>query len=255
MTLSLIDSHCHFDDERFDGDREQTLARAQAAGVDKQIIPGVSAQWWPRIRALCQRYPGLYPTYGFHPLFLPRDQQQQLALLAHWIVQERPVAIGECGLDYYYPDIDQTEQTQFFTAQLQLAREAELPVIIHARRAVDDVIKYLRRVPGSRGVVHSFAGSVQQAQRLLDLGFYFSFGGPITYPRAQKLRRVVQKLPLEALLLETDAPDQPLVNRRGGRNEPAYLTEILQTLAELRQDEPANIAAATRHNTLTLFAL
>lgn len=252
---TLIDSHCHLDDERFNPVREHVLARAQAVGVKKQIIPGVSSKGWSRIQALCQHYAGLYPSYGFHPLYLPDEYHSQLALLETWVAEAQPVAIGECGLDYYFKDFDAKQQAQFFTAQLHLARDAHLPVIIHARRAVDEVIHSVRQVPGSRGVMHSFAGSVQQAQRLLDLGFYFSFGGPITYPRAQKLRRVVQYLPLETLLLETDAPDQPLVNHRGERNEPAYLAEILHTLAELRQQEPAEIARVTTRNTLTLFAI
>lgn len=250
---TLIDSHSHFDDDTFSPDREAALARAQAAGVTQQIVPAISAAFWPRLRDVCQQYSGLYPAYGLHPMYLPAHRREHLDQLADWIAQEQPVAVGECGLDYFVKGLDKSQQEQFFLAQLQLAREAHLPVIIHARRAVDDVIKQIRRVAGSYGVVHSFSGSEVQAKRLLDLGFYLSFGGPITYPRANKLRQLVSKLPLEGILLETDSPDQPLFTHRGERNEPAYLPEVLYTLAELRQQAPADIAAITHHNTLTLF--
>jgi TatD DNase family protein len=178
-----------------------------------------------------------------------------LTQLAHWLAQEKPVAVGECGLDYYVKTLDKSQQDYFFTAQLQLAQETRLPVIIHARRSVEAVIQQVRRFKYLSGVVHSFAGSLQQAQHLIELGFYLSFGGPITYPGAHKLRKLVQVLPLEALLLETDAPDQPLATHRGERNEPAYLLEVLHTVATLRAQDPMDIAQATTRNALKLFNL
>jgi len=247
----LIDSHSHFDDDSFAHDREAALQRAHLAGVVKQIVPAVTARGWPRLQAICQQYPGLYPAYGLHPLY--EHQKTDLTQLTHWVNQG--IAVGECGLDFYVEGIDKAQQAEFFLTQLHLAREAQLPVIIHARRAVEEVIQIIRKVSGSYGVVHSFAGSLPQAQRLLDLGFYLSFGGPLTYPRAHKLRHLVQMLPLEKLLLETDAPDQPLATHRGERNEPAYLPEILQTLAELRHQEPAEIARITTQNALNLFKI
>ncbi len=251
--LTLIDTHSHFDDDTFEPDRQATLLRAQVAGVTQQIVPAVTFAWWPRLQKICTQGTGLYPAYGLHPMYLSEHQPAHLDELARWIIQEKPVAVGECGLDFYVEGLDRTRQTDFFLAQLQLAQQAQLPVIIHARRAVEEVIQLVRGVPGSRGVVHSFSGSLPQAQRLLDLGFYLSFGGPITYPRANKLRSLVQALPLERILLETDSPDQPLVTHRGVRNEPAFLLEILQTMAELRSQDPAEIAAVTTHNALTLF--
>lgn len=253
--MHLIDSHCHFDDARLDEDRDQAHQRARAAGVEQQIIPGIQASWWPRIRATCAAYPGLYANYGLHPMFVTKHKPDDLDELRHWIEREKPVAIGECGLDYFIPDPQPELQQFYFEAQLVLAREYDLPVVIHARRAVEEVINTLRRFPGVRGMLHSFAGSEQQARRLIDLGYCFSFGGAVTYERANRLRELIKALPLECLLLETDAPDQPGSSHRGERNEPAYLIEVLRCISELRTEPSDQIAAATRSNTLALFAL
>lgn len=251
--LNLIDSHSHFDDDSFSHDRDAALARAHAVGVLKQIVPAISFAYWPRLRSVCQHDRGLYPAYGLHPMYLDEHRKEHLDQLRLWIEREKPVAVGECGLDYSVERLDKTRQEEFFVAQLHIAREARLPLILHARRCLDEVIQKIRSVPGSYGVVHSFSGSLQQAHRLFELGFFLSFGGPITYPRANKLRQLVQQFPLEGMLLETDAPDQPLATHRGERNEPAYLPEVLHTLAQLRQQEPSEIALVTTSNTLNLF--
>ncbi|MBL3527624.1 MAG: TatD family hydrolase [gamma proteobacterium endosymbiont of Lamellibrachia anaximandri] len=249
----LIDSHCHFDDARFDQDREQTFQRARDAGVTSQIIAGVKAEWWPRQKQVCRDYPRLYPAYGLHPMFLGDHQPQDLQLLASWIEREQPVAVGECGLDFFIKDPQPEAQQALFEAQLELARDYRLPVIIHARRSVDQVFNSLKQFPGLSGVVHSFSGSEQQARRLIDLGFLLSFGGPITYERAKRLRSLIQTLPLESLMLETDAPDQPDSGHRGERNESAYLPTVLQTVAELRNQPASEIAAITSKNAVRLF--
>lgn len=252
----LVDSHSHFDDDSFAIDRIAALARAEAVGVTRQIIPGVCAAWWPRIDLLCQEYSTLYPAYGIHPLYLAEHQTSHLDVLAQQLtMDDRVVAVGECGLDYYVQPFDKKEQLYFFHAQLSLAQAAQLPIIVHARRSVDDVIQCIRQVPGIRGVIHSFSGSEVQARRLLELGFYLSFGGPITYPGAHRQRKLVQSLPLESILLETDSPDQPLVTHRGIRNEPAFLPEILNVMAELRQQDPLEIANITTDNAFTLFSI
>ena len=253
--LALIDSHSHFDDARFDADRDAAYQRAHSAGVKAQVLAAVSARLWPQLKTVATRYPGLYPSYGLHPAWLAEHRPEHLDTLADWLSRERPVAIGECGLDYYLPDLDAGAQAEYFAGQLRLARRHDLPVIIHARHAVDQVIKYLRRFAGVRGVVHSFSGSEAQARRLLDLDFLLGFGGPLTYSRATRLRGLIRYLPLDGFMLETDAPDQPPSNHRGARNEPAYLTEVLACVAELRGADPAEIAAATTANARRLFGI
>ena len=253
--MLLIDSHCHFDDERFDADREQAYRRARSAGVAAQIVPGVQSRWWPRVRQTCSRYSGLYPAYGLHPMFMAQHRREDIDELEKWIRQEQPVAIGECGLDFFIDEPERRSQRDYFDAQLALAQRYRLPVIVHARRAMEDVINALRSYPGVLGVVHSYSGSMQQALRLIDLGFLMSLGGPLTYPRAKRLRLLAGTLPLEALMLESDAPDQPDVDNRGNRNEPARLNRVLATLAELRSESAEEIAAATSRNAEQLFQI
>ena len=253
--LTLIDSHTHFDDTRFDDDRDAAYQRAQIAGVKTQVLAAVSARLWPRLKTVASRYNRLYPSYGLHPAYLAEHRPEHLEVLADWVVREKPIAIGECGLDYYLPDLDIDAQAAYFTEQLRLARRHDLPVIVHARHAVDQVIKYLRRFSGVQGVVHSFSGSEDQARRLLDLGFLLGFGGPLTYPRATRLQGLIRDLPLDGLLLETDAPDQPLSTHPSQRNEPAFLPEVLACIAKLRKTDPAEIAAATSANARRLFRI
>lgn len=251
----LIDSHCHLDAPEFDADRAAVVERARAHGIGHQIIPAVDAAGWPKLRQVCADAPGLHPAYGLHPMYLYRHRDEHLAELGEWIARERPVAVGECGLDYFVEGLDPARQAHFFEAQLALARDAGLPVIVHARRAVDAVIASIRRIGPLRGVVHSFSGSAQQAAQLFDLGFLIGLGGPVTYERANRLRRLAATVPLECVLLETDAPDQPDSQIRGQRNEPSRLTVVLETIADLRGVDPDVIAAATTANARQLFAL
>lgn len=253
--IELIDSHSHLDLAEFDADRGEVLARARQAGVVAQVIPAVSAESWAALHLLCSRESGLYPAYGLHPTFLAQHGPGDIDALEKWIVQHPPVAIGECGLDGFVPDLDWQRQLEFFQAQMDIAWRLDLPVIVHGRRAFDEVTKEFRLRKGLRGVVHSFGGSEQQAERLIDLGVHLGIGGPITYPRAKRLRRIVAAMPLEFLLLETDAPDQPLCGHQGQRNEPALLVEVLAAIAELRDCSPESLAEATRENTRRLFAL
>jgi TatD DNase family protein len=249
----LIDAHSHFDDVSFEADREEALQRAHGAGVLEQVIPAVKAQWWPRIKLLCEQTEGLYPCYGLHPMYLSDHLEAHLKLLQEWIENEQPVAIGECGLDFFIDDPQPQQQRYYFEQQLQIAAEQGLPVIIHARRSLEEVINTLRRHAGLQGMVHSFSGSEQQAHRLIDMGFFLSFGGPITFERAKRLRRLIKSLPLDAILLETDSPDQPTSLHRGQRNEPAYLPEVLDAVARLRQQPAEQIAEQTAANTRRLF--
>lgn len=255
MITALVDSHCHLDAPAFDNDRKDVLERAHRAGVHAIVLPAVTAAGWPQLRTLAASHAGLYPAYGLHPMFVNAHRPAHLDALGEWLAAERPVAVGECGLDFYVPGLDTDAQMRYFDAQLVLARELGLPVIVHARKALDRVIQRIRRHPGLRGVVHSFSGSLQQAMQLHDAGFCVGFGGPLTHPRAQRLRRVATALPLEAILLETDAPDQPGIAHRGARNEPGFVNEICDVLAELRTTDSSTIAMATTDNARRLFAL
>ncbi|KRA51080.1 DNAase [Pseudoxanthomonas sp. Root65] len=251
----LVDSHSHFDAPEFDSDRAAALARARAAGVTRQVVPAVSAASWPKLRDVCAQDSGLFPAYGLHPMFLADHRPEHLDELNAWIERERPVAVGECGLDYFVDGLDRDRQHAYFDGQLRLAREFELPLIVHARRAVDAVIGAIRRTAGLRGVVHSFSGSPEQARQLWDLGFLIGLGGPVTYERANRLRMLARTMPLEFLLLETDAPDQPDAGIRGQRNEPARLPRVLDVIAALRGIPADELARATTRNAERLFAL
>lgn len=253
--IPLIDSHCHLDADEFDPDRDAVVARARDAGVHAQVVPATHAAAWPKLRGVCAGAPGLYPAYGLHPVFLDRHRPGDPDELTVWIERERPVAVGECGLDYFVEGLDHDLQQACFNRQLELAREHDLPVIVHARRAVDAVIASIRRVGGLRGVVHSFSGSHEQARQLWKLDFMIGLGGPVTYERARRLRRLVAGMPLEHLLLETDAPDQPDADNRGGRNEPACLPRVLDAIAGLRSQDREEIAAVTSANARRLFGL
>ena len=253
--IALIDSHSHFDDPEFDPDRDAALARARDAGVMRQIIPAIALSNFEKVRALCAADKGLFAAYGLHPMLLAEHEPSHIDALARWIEREKPVALGECGLDFFIEGLDHDAQRDYFERQLALAKDFDLPVILHARRAFDDVAAALRRIGGLRGVIHSFSGSEEQAQQFFKLGFHLGIGGPVTYERAKRLRAIVASMPIEWLLLETDSPDQPLSGHRGERNEPAFTAEVLDCIAALRSESRESVAAATTRNGETLFAL
>ena len=253
--MNLIDSHSHIDVAEFDVDRSLALARARAAGVRRQIVPAIGFDGFGKLRALCRDERGLYPAYGLHPMYIAEHRPEHLDALVEWIARERPIAVGECGLDFYVDGLDAPTQRLYFRRQLEIARDAHLPVILHARRALDEVISTLRDVSNLSGVVHSFSGSEEQARQLWKLGFCIGLGGPLTYERARRLRGIAASMPLEFLLLETDSPDQPLHGHQGARNEPALLHEVCDCVAALRGVNPAEIAAATTRNAERVFTL
>ncbi|MBK6728774.1 MAG: TatD family hydrolase [Xanthomonadales bacterium] len=253
--MRLIDSHCHLDATEFDADRDAVSARARDAGVIAQILPAVAAEAFPALAALCRGRRDRFAAYGLHPVYLEQHRDADLQQIEAFIEREGAVAVGECGLDYFVGGLDRERQRSLFAAQLRMAREFDLPLILHARRAVDEVIQWLRRERGLRGVVHSFSGSLEQAQQLWALGFHLGIGGPVTYERAQRLRGIVAAMPIEWLLLESDAPDQPNASARGARNEPASIVEVAAVVAGLRGVDAANIAAATTANAVRLFGL
>jgi TatD DNase family protein len=251
----LVDSHSHFDAPEFDADRQAALERARAAGVTRQVVPAITAASWPKLRDVCALDAGLFPAYGLHPMYLADHRPGHLDDLRAWIERERPVAVGECGLDFFVDGLDADEQQRYFDGQLRLAREFDLPVIVHARRALDAVIASIKRVGQLRGVVHSFSGSPEQARQLWQLDFMIGLGGPVTYERANRLRTLARTMPLDFLLLETDAPDQPDAGIRGQRNEPSRLSAVCDVIAALREASPGDIAATTTRNAERLFRL
>ncbi len=253
--MRLVDTHSHFDVDAFDIDRARALQRARDEGVVAQIVPAIDADGWPRLREVCAEDAGLHAAYGLHPIYLPAHRPEHLLALRACLEQDDCVAVGEIGLDYFIEDLDRERQQHYFEAQLELAREFDLPVIVHGRRAFDAVIAILRRFMPLRGVVHSFAGSEEQAGQLYKLGFMLGIGGPVTYERAQRLRRLVATMPIEHLLLETDSPDQPDSQWRGQRNEPARLPVVLEAIAALRDASPEHIAEATTANAERLFGI
>lgn len=249
----LIDSHCHLDAAEFDADRAQVIARAKAAGVTAQVIPAIELGGFEKLRELCASNTGLHPAYGLHPMYLAAHRPEHLDALHEWIEREHPVAIGECGLDFFVDGLDRDAQRIYFRRQLELAREFELPLIVHARGAVEETIGAIRRIGGLRGVIHSYSGSAEQAAQLWKMGFFIGIGGPVTHDRATRLRALVAQMPIEFLLLETDSPDQPPSGHRGERNEPARLREVLGVVARLRGEDANAIAQATSTNARRLF--
>jgi len=248
MTVNLLDTHCHLDVAAFDGDRDAVLARSRANGLCGIVVPGIAADGWPRLAALCAAHADLHPAYGLHPVFLASHAGTDVAALEARLAIGDAVAVGEIGLDHAVAGLGRAAQRQLLESQLAIARSAGLPVLMHVRKAHDDVLAALRREPVIGGIVHAFNGSLQQAGHYLELGFRLGFGGMLTYDRSRRLHALAKALPVEALVLETDAPDMTVASHRGERNSPEYLPEVLTTLARLRETDPGEVARQTANN-------
>ncbi|MEJ8823499.1 TatD family hydrolase [Variovorax humicola] len=265
---AYIDTHCHLDAAEFGAETPAVRARAARAGVGMCVIPAVSAFNFDTVRELAHRQGDAY-ALGIHPLCTGQATEADLQTLADALQAHhddpRLVAVGEIGLDFFVPGLDAEKQAHFFHTQLQLARQHGLPLVIHVRRSVDQVVKHLRQVggPGARwhGIAHAFNGSEQQARACIALGLRLGFGGAVTFERALQLRRLAATLPLASIVLETDAPDIPphwlyrtqeerAAGQPQGRNEPAELPRIAGVMADLRGIETAALARATTHNAL-----
>ena len=255
MPLALFDSHCHLDDEQYDTDRDAVFQRATRDGISDIVLPAVTRSTWQKNLDTALMYPRTHAALGLHPLYMDEHADTDLMELEQHLQLRSIVAIGECGLDGSAEARPRAEQEHCLEAQLQLAHRVDLPVILHARAAVEAVYLALRRSRVHQGVVHSFNGSEQQAHRIIDQGLYLGFGGAITYPRASRLRQLVSRLPLDCLVLETDAPFQTGCRNSGKRNEPAWLVEVLETVSALRDEPAEEIAAATHANACRLFRL
>lgn len=253
--MELIDSHCHIDLPAFDADRDAVLSRSREKGVSGIVVPGVQASGWEAQQSLCTRTAGLYPAFGLHPVYLHQHTDNDVVALEAMLDRYRPVAVGEIGLDFHVSGIDHDRQQALFESQLEVARSADLPVILHVLKAHDQTLATLKRIRVRGGIVHAFNGSLQQAQQYLELGFCCGFGGMLTFARSSKLRALARDLPLESIVLETDAPDMTVMQHRGERNSPEYLPYCLAALAEVRASSPATIAQRTTQNVRALLGL
>lgn len=251
----LIDTHCHLDAGEFDPDRDAVREAARAAGVETIVIPAIAAFNFPAVRDCCRRYGGCLPAYGIHPLYVGGAREEDLDILRDWLKSEKPVAVGEIGLDLYVADVDPGRQEFFFSEQLKIARDFGLPVLLHVRRAVDQVLKHLRRIEVPGGIAHAFNGSRQQADEFIKRGFKLGFGGTLTFDGSRRIRGLAATLPLESIVLETDAPDIPPAWLDRGRNSPEELPRIAAELAALRSLPAAELAAATSLNARQVLGL
>ncbi len=249
-----IDSHCHLDASEFDADRDTVAADAQAASVSRIVIPSVGRVNFDRVRTLAHRVPGGAYALGIHPLFTPQTSEADLLTLRTEIEASLNdplfVGVGEIGLDYFVPDLDDTRQQYFYDEQLKLAREFDLPAICHVRKSQDKVLKGLRRFGIRIGIAHAFNGSFQQADAFIAQGFKLGFGGNVTFERAKQIRRLAEQLPIEAIVLETDAPDIAPAWQYKQRNTPAQVARIGEVLAQLRGIDAERCAERTSANSL-----
>ncbi len=256
--MRLIDTHTHLDFPEFDADRAALLARSRALGVERLVLLGVYQSNWQRLWDQVLQEDGLYAAFGLHPVYLDQHQPEHLQELRDWLQRlaghPRLCAVGEIGLDYFLEQLDRSRQQQLFEAQLKLAIEFELPALLHVRRAHAAVIATLKRFkPARGGIIHAFAGSLEEAREYLKLGFKLGLGGAPTWPQALRLRKVVAQLPLESIVLETDAPDMAPVMFAGQRNSPEHLPAICSAIAELRQMPATELAEISTANACEVF--
>lgn len=249
----MIDTHCHLDAAEFDADRALVVARAAAGGIAALVVPSVERANFGAVASVCREFPDCRPAYGIHPMYAGRARKDDLDALRETLRRESAVAVGEIGLDFLVEPREgsgRESQWWWYAEQLRIASDFDLPVLLHARRAVDAVLKGLREIRVGGGIAHAFNGSRQQAGEFIKLGFKLGFGGAMTHPRATRLRDLAATLPLDSIVLETDAPDIPPAWLGKARNEPAELSRIAAVLAELRNMRVEDIVAATTANAL-----
>ncbi|MCG8338851.1 MAG: TatD family hydrolase [Proteobacteria bacterium] len=253
--MRLIDTHCHLDFPAFDADRHQLLQNCQKLGIYKLIIPGVCQKNWQRVIDLSHDQKWLYPALGIHPCFVDEHGESSITELKDFILkQPRVLAVGETGLDFFMKGYNEPQQRFFFEQQVDLANTLNRPLILHVRKAHDQVASTLKKKGFVyRGIVHCYSGSYQQAGRYLDLGFKLGIGGVVTYPRSTRLHKIVRELPLDSFVLETDAPDIPPLGKERQRNSPEYLTRVFDSFTEFRNESKSKVMDTLLQNTISLF--
>lgn len=246
--MDIIDTHCHLDVADFDRDRNDVLERCRVADISKIILPAIESKSWSNLLELCHSNKSLYPALGLHPVFIDQHHADDIEKLEQLLETVSPVAIGEIGLDFYLKDLDKDKQLALFEQQLLVAKNHELPVILHVRKAHDQVLQLLNKIQVKGGFCHAFNGSLQQAEKYIELGFKLGFGGTLTYENSTKIHALAKALPLESIVLETDAPDMVVESHRGQRNSPEYIIESLNALATIRNEDVNVIAQQTTLN-------
>lgn len=252
----MIDTHCHIDVDVFASNFQHILNKARLAGIQGMVIPGVHRLGWDRLLTLCQTEQGLYSAPGLHPLYLACHQPEDIEELEAHAQKGKLTAIGEIGLDYFNESPDKPAQQQLFEQQLGIAKANHLPILLHVRKAHDQVLATLRRKHFAQGgLVHAFGGSYQQAMQYIKLGFCIGVGGTITYSRAKGIRKVVTALHRDTIVLETDSPDIPPAKHNGECNRPEYLPEIVEALASLRGEAIEDVKNYTTNNAKRILGL
>lgn len=251
----IFDTHAHYDDEAFDADREEVLRDFPEKGIAGVINVGASLASTKSTLALAHRYPYMYAAVGVHPDGTPEMTEKAYAWLKQQCSDEKAVAVGEIGLDYYWPEPDRGTQRYWFRRQLRLAREVELPLIIHSREAAKDTITMLREEQSRDvgGVIHCYSYSTEMAREFLELGFVIGIGGVLTFKNAKKLREVVEYVPLDSILLETDCPYMAPVPYRGKRNCSLYLPQVVEAIAEIKGITTEKVEEITLKNAHRIF--
>lgn len=256
----IIDTHAHLTDEKFDSDRADALARAQTAGLQALVEIGESPERWDKALAFARSQPFLYCTLGIHPHHAKDAKREDWEKLRFLSADPKVKAIGEIGLDYFRNESPQDVQRTVFEKALTLARDAQKPVVVHSREAHEDMLSVLKNFfpknpPVLSGVLHCFQGSWEWAQEILARGFCLGFDGPITYPKSDGLRDVLQRMPQDRILLETDCPYLPPQAYRGKRNEPAYLALVAEEAAKVRGLSIEELGRITTENAKRLFKI
>lgn len=255
-SIKLVDTHCHLDFVEFDNDRLQLFSAAQQRGLEHLVIPGVIQETWPRLRQLAETTSGIHYALGLHPMFMPHHTEEHLQQLEHELSAGTAIAVGEIGLDFQTGRSEQAAQQEIFQRQLMIAKAAGLPVVIHCRKAHQEILKFLYDSRfDNGGVIHAFNGDLNQAKRYADKGFKLGVGGAITYDRAVRLRKIFAQLPLDQIVLETDAPDMAPVSIQGSRNTPVHIFDNFNALVALRSESASEIAKQTTVNALEVFHL